>query len=352
MRMRLAASLICFCVCSSDAAAAPPVELELVTERGVQITAPQEWLQLLTRAGIGNVRIRGAARGEEPSVANRGTAERPRYLVVGILTAREQLRLVGGTFGRGDMGRLKDYFDRLAAEGDERLTAPRGRYGLTEQEMSAVFADLARPIHFATKGLPPRAVLEKVESKFMLRFDIDAEAGRILGSAAPIVDEVKGLTAGTGLAVLLRSYELLLVPEKPRGKPVVLGVRSVDTPTPAQSTIGKTDDTTQPFWPVGWEPERRPRELAPSLFESLSAEIDGYTLDETLAAIGPRLGVPLLVDHAALGAHDIDPAAIKIRLPRTRTYYKRVLDRVLAQARLGLDVRIDEAGTAFLWVTR
>jgi hypothetical protein len=41
-----------------------------------------------------------------------------------------------------------------------------------------------------------------------------------------------------------------------------------------------------------------------------------------------------------------------VTLPRTKTYYKRVLDRVLAQARLGAQVRIDEAGTPFLWITR
>src|SRR5688572_21536646 len=136
--------------------AAPPVELELATERGVQITAPHEWLQLFTAIGIDNVRIRGMTPGDEAKVSNRGTAERPRYHVVGILTSRDQLRLPGETFTRGERARLKGYFERLTADGADSLTAPRGRFGLTEKEMAAVLADLSQPIDFETRGRRPR----------------------------------------------------------------------------------------------------------------------------------------------------------------------------------------------------
>ena len=44
----------------------PPIELELVTERGLQITAPEEWLQLLAGIGIEHVQIRGGGEGDEP----------------------------------------------------------------------------------------------------------------------------------------------------------------------------------------------------------------------------------------------------------------------------------------------
>src|SRR5437763_12504020 len=89
-------------------AAAPPVELELVTERGVQITAPQEWLQLLAGIGIEHVQIRGGGEGDQPKVTNRGTARAANFQVVGVLTSRGQLRLPGGTFTKADRARLKD----------------------------------------------------------------------------------------------------------------------------------------------------------------------------------------------------------------------------------------------------
>jgi hypothetical protein len=62
--------------------------------------------------------------------------------------------------------------------------------------------------------------------------------------------------------------------------------------------------------------------------------------------------VPLYIDHAALAAFKIEPAKVQVSLARAKMSYKRLLDRVLAQARLGCTLRVDENGTVFLWVTR
>jgi hypothetical protein len=347
----LAKTIILF-ACAVTSRAAPPVELELATERGVQITAPQEWLQLLTAIGIDNVRIRAAQPGDEPRVENRGSQERPRYYVAGLLTSRNQLMLPGGTFSRGDSSRLKEYFAQLAAEGGESLIAPRGMFGLTEREIEAVFADLAQSIDIETKGQAPRTLIDRLQSQFSLEIIVDPKADQVVREAAPVIDELKGLTAGTALAMMLRSDGLVLRPEKPRGRPAVFQIDMTDGDSIDASTLGRSANHEMTYWPIGWELQKPPGETAPSLFEFLNAEIDGYTLEETLAAIGPRLKIPLYLDHAALAAHQIDPLRIQVRLARTRTFYKRVIDRALAQARLGSQLRIDEAGTPFLWITR
>jgi hypothetical protein len=352
MQPRVFIGALIVAIMAAGVNATPPIELELATERGVQITTPHEWLQRLATIGLDHVRIRGTQAGDVPAVTNVGTSAQPRYHVVGILTARGQLNLPGGAFGRGDTDRLKDYFARLAADGSESLTAARGRYGLTEQELAVVFAGLTQSIGFETTGQPPRAMIDQLAKKLSMKLACDPEADQALNKAAAVAEEVQQLTVGTGLAIVLRNCDLVLRPEKPRGESVLLRISTADDALLSQDTLGRTEDVSQPFWPIGWEPDRRPRELAPSLFESLHAEIDGYTLEETLAAIGPRLGIPMFLDQAALVRSDIRPAAIKVTLPRTKTYYKRVLDRVLAQARLGAQVRIDEAGTPFLWITR
>src|SRR3954468_23718614 len=100
MRSRLLSAVFVLVFSRSASAAGPPIELELVTERGVQITAPQEWLQLLAGIGIEHVQIRSVGEGSEPKVTNRGTARAANYQVVGILTSRGQLRLPGGTFSK------------------------------------------------------------------------------------------------------------------------------------------------------------------------------------------------------------------------------------------------------------
>ncbi len=345
------ATVVLVLIASAWACAAAPIELELATERGVQITAPREWLQLLTAVGIDNVRIRGVRAGDEPSVENRGSAERPRFHVVGILTSRHQLQLPGGSFSRGDRAKIKDYFEGLAADGAESLAVPRGRFGLTEKEMTAVLADLAQPIEFQTKGLPIRNVMEQLQATFNAKIVIDRASDRVPRDSTPCIDELKGLTAGTGLAILLRSNGLALRPEKLRGEPVAYRIEPIAADAIEEETLANADSADSKSWPIGWESQHTPGELAPSLFVYRNAEISGFTLEETLAAIGPRVKIPIYMDHAALAAHKIEPDKIQVRLARTRTIYKRVIDRVLAQAKLGSQVRIDEAGTPFLWIT-
>src|SRR3972149_4102261 len=135
MRLRLLAILLFANALAATAQAMPPIELELATERGLQITAPHQWLQLLTGLGIDNVRIRAATAGDRPHVTNRGSDTRPRHHVVGILTSREELRLPGATFRAGDLVKLREYFERLGTEGADALPAPRGRFGLTENDL-------------------------------------------------------------------------------------------------------------------------------------------------------------------------------------------------------------------------
>ena len=332
--------------------AAPPIDLELATDRGVQITAPQQWLQLLAGIGITQVQIRGLRHGDAPRVENTGTAERPAYHVLGVLTSRGQLQLPGGSFTMADRAKLKDFFARLSADGADSLTAPRGRFGLTEKELTTVLADLSQSIDFETKGLKPTAIIDKLNTRLTSKIQPNTAAARTIQNATEFEDELKGVTVGTGLAILARNYGLVMRPEKPRGQAVAYQLLAAAPGTIGQSTLGRTDVADATYWPIGWEPENGPGAAAPSLRESLNAEIDGYSLEEALAAIVPRLKVPLYIDHAALAAHKIEPNTIQIKLPRARMSYKRLLDRIFAQARLGSSVRVDEAGTAFLWVTR
>jgi hypothetical protein len=38
-------------------------------------------------------------------------------------------------------------------------------------------------------------------------------------------------------------------------------------------------------------------------------------------------------------------------MPEARSYYKKVLSRVLFQAKMKCELRVDEAGTPFLWIS-
>ena len=161
----------------------------------------------------------------------------------------------------------------------------------------------------------------------------------IIRTAAPVADEIQQLTAGTGLAIVLRSYGLALRPEKNAANRSRCGIVPIDS----------ADDT----WPIGWEseivaarngpdavgiPQRRDRRLHARKKPSTRSPRDSSCRSTGTTPRSPK--------------HKIDPATIQVHLPRTRTYYKRILDRVLAQAHLAGKVRVDEAGTAFLWISK
>jgi hypothetical protein len=137
-----------------------------------------------------------------------------------------------------------------------------------------------------------------------------------------------------------------------RARPLSYNILAVDRDELFRDTLGEANDAELQQWPIGWKPGRSPSEIVPELFEPRNAEIQGYTLEETLQAIGTRVKIPFFVDHAALRAARIDPASVQVQVARSRISYKRVLDRVLSQARLYCQIRVDEAGTPFVWITR
>jgi len=152
-----------------------------------------------------------------------------------------------------------------------------------------------------------------------------------------VAEELSGLSCGTALACLLRPAGLGLVPCA-RGRDdveyrVVAGKKGVDV------------------WPVGWPPEKPLPQLLPAMYESFNANIQDVPVTTVLEALGKRLKLPFLLDHNALARHGIEPDKKKVNAPQSRTTSNQLLRRTLSQAGLKSEVRLDEAGKPFLWVT-
>lgn len=350
--------LLTFLVLTADAKAAPgaSISIVIVTERGVQSTAPREWLQLLTRIGQRDVSIRSIRAGEQPDVDNTGTVDRPRYRVVGVLDSRGTLTVPGGRFDSRNHRKLADYFDRLASDGIDGVTAKRGRYGLTEKQFEAVFAELSQPAEIQAEGRSLTEVLNDVGDLLELELLIDEKAHAVIGRSESATEEVSDLTLGTALAILLRRDGLVLVPQKKRSEEVALRIaRLVDvTPNDEDTTArGNRDEALADIcWPVGWKSDAQKRQLAPAMMEYLNAEIEGFTLAEAMETIDPRTGIPIYWDHATLRKHQIDPTTLQVKYPKKRSQLIRVIDRLLFQARLRGELKVDEAGTVFYWISR
>lgn len=321
----------------TDAGAAT-VSLELVTEPGVQITAPQEWLQRLADAGVTNVRVRGAEPGDRPAAEQLAPPPRAVYRVTAVLTRNDRVVAPGATFGPRDLAALRDYLERVRADGPEAATAERGAFGLTKPQFEGLFTALTPPLGMKTLGAPLQRVIQHACDRSGVGVDVGPGAEGPLDRAAPCASELGGLSTGTALAIALREAGLEASPRREPGGPTLLVLAPL---------AGGRD-----AWPAGHPSRRRPFDLAPKLATAIPVEVKGYSLADAVAAVEPRLGVPLIWDHHALRSAGVDPAGVQVSLAKTRTYYLRILEKLLFQARLKPDLRTDESGAPFLWVTR
>jgi hypothetical protein len=315
-------------------AAAPRVDLEVALDDTALTTQARTWSDLLAQAGFSSVRIR-SANNDSPSLQMTGTPSSPAYRVVGVLNDQNQLVLPKGRFGLSDRGKIEQWLQKLREGGEEALSVKPVAFGLLPKQLVAVHEALKVPVQFATLGKPPREAAKKIADGLTLKFISDETAQRALATPDPVADELQGLTSGTALAAILRPLGLVMFPEKNAGE---IRLRIADT------------RGAKEHWPIGWPPKGNPSETLPELFKYLPVEIENTPLLESLMAIGGRLKTPVLFDHNALARDNVD-LNIKVSFPRTNTFYARAFDRLLFQARLKYDIRLDEADKPFLWVT-
>lgn len=317
--------------------AAARIELELITERGFPITGSQQWTAFLQDLHLGRLRIRSGSGRQRPQIETLGTPAAPIYRVTGVLTSRNRLRLPGGVFGLRDKARLKAWMSRLLDGGQDAVTSTRGEYGLIGSQLVAVHKALGHRVQSATQGKRVQQVVAAIAGDLTLPVVIDPSAREPIRRDSVVADQLVGMSSGTALAAVLRPIDLVMVPEKPPGAPVQLRITRANRAPKS--------------WPVGWPLEKKSIDLVPKLFEYLEVEIVDTPLAETLQAIQSRLDVPVLMDHASLARHNLDISQVKVSMTSRRAYYKRILDRILYQARLKAEVRVDEAGQPLIWIT-
>ena len=107
----------------------------------------------------------------------------------------------------------------------------------------------------------------------------------------------------------------------------------------------------QEVWPIGWPPEKPPAEVLPGMFDFHDVNVQNVSAAKLLDAVSKLVKTPVLLDHNALARHGIDPAKAMVSMPRGRTTYSLALRKLLFKAGLKFEIRVDEAGKPFLWVS-
>jgi hypothetical protein len=318
-------------------AAPPTVQLELITQPGLPVDAPQRWISMMKDMGLSNVRIRSGEQGDKTEVRKLGTDERPHYSVTGIITAGNVLRLPGATIRLGDKSALSNWIAKLQDGGDDGVRAKKVAYGLTAKEMVAVHDAVKGVIDFDTKGEPSGEIIKKIVRQIDIKVELDSSAADAPKSDEPVADELNGLSYGTALAAVLRPLGMVFIPERKLGEKLHL-------------RISDSKGIEKP-WPVGWDPPESPGRLWPDYLKQTNAEITDYVLADALAAIQQRVKLPMVFDYNNLARQRIDLQTKVSTKKKGKKSYAAVVDEILYQAHLSAEMRIDEAEKPFLWIT-
>lgn len=295
----------------------------------------QEWLQALSRAGIRDVRLRSAVPTDQPGIEVRGTEQNPVYMVTGMLTARDEIVLPGARFRRSDLRRMAEWLDDLAKRGPPERREVTSAFGLTEKQLEKAHDDLAKVVGFSTQGMTRSEAVQKIGQQLTLPLRVE---GELTGGDEKIAEQLSTLSCGTALACILRPIGFCMVP-RAAGEGLAYSV--------ARARLD------QEVWPIGWPPARdKPvSALLPALFEFRNVNVDNVSATDVLNAIGPQIKAPILLDHNALARHGVDPTKTSVKHPSHKTNYSLALRKLLFQAGLKFEVRVDEAGTPFLWIS-
>ncbi len=295
----------------------------------------RKWIEILQKAGFKNVRARSIKPTDKPEIRMVGKGDNQLYIVTGIL-AGTKIHLPKGTISYGDLDAAKDWIAKLSGDGAANLTAEKGAYGLTKEQIVKVYDELSKPVPLSTGDRPVKDVIRGISQVWKLRVGVDSNARQSLFSEQPFPGELKGLTSGSAMAMVLKSVGLVMYPEKPVGGDVQIMISQ--------------HQKNKEFWPTGWALETNAGKAAPDLFNELDVEIKETELSKTLHAIAPRLKTPMIIDYGEIERRGLSLEK-RINIPAGKTFYKKIIDRALSQGSLRSEFRTDEAGKVFLWIT-
>lgn len=312
------------------------IDLEVLLGPGVSPIEAQKWGAMLEGIPVENLSIRSGNSGETEKLDNYGTAENPRYKIKALLTDRGELMIPGGTFRFNEKGKLVEFLSTLREKGDGAIFDKPKMFGLGSKDLVDTYKVLQVTLTAETKDRPSKEVILEILKKAGCKSTASADAKKAIQVEQPVLDELKGLSAGTALASVLRPLGLVFYPSMGKDKSLVINIVDVR-------------ETKEP-WPIGWPLNKAPSAAMPKYREQINVAFDQTAFRDVMGAISERLGAPILFDHNSMVRNRFDPETDLVTMPEEKLSYARILEKTFAPRRLGYEVRMDEAGAPFVWV--
>ena len=340
MRIDWLVSLVLLLLFGSDTPAwsqTRVLRLEVVVGGDAELGTEQELMTSLEKVGADHVKISKATDPPLPKVEEIANGQVVSVRITAVAQGRN-IFFSTAKFSRNDIAGIADYLKQIRDDGSKVALAEKKAFGLTSEQLVALSEDLAQPYTESTINASVESVVNKISAAIKVPVLLDSEFKQAIAAGGPVRDELKGLAYGTVLAASLRPLGLVVVPSRIQGKPIELKIM------PGKSV--------EEFWPVGWPHEGNLSEIAPKLYERLDINIRDFVLADAIAALQKRMGLPILLDYNSLAEKEVDLQTAIVTYERKKSPHFLTLDKLLGQTKpaLKVEVRIDEAGQAFLWI--
>lgn len=317
------------------------VELTLLSDSRSSSLDHQQWMQAMSEVGADRVRVQTAVR-PRPEVTE---DESGGHVIVQVkaVIANGRIKFPGKSFARSDTSGVRAFLTRLRDDGMKTTLAKKKAFGLTSEQLVDVHRQLSTSIDSQTEGVSTASLVAQLLDALPMRYEMSKTAQTRLDDQDEATVKLNGLSAGTALAILLRQHGLVFHPQSQQGRGVELRV------------VRKED--AKEFWPPGWPVEAAPVTAFPKLFRRIPLQVNQTPLAGVLTAIERRLELPFLVDPGATKDKDgnaVDLSQTMVSYNKAKTSYALALSKLLLQAkpRLRHELRKDENGKRFLWITR
>lgn len=358
-------------------AAEPEIRLEIFSESRLNPQDAQTWGAALSQAGMKSVQVRGPRGDDALDIIS---IQPGIYRITAMLAANGQVMMPGGEHFRIEqVRRIKPYlleciteWEKIQAQqkaqeaqanrkptpvkrvtpetGDstDRKTGetayPSGTSDPEESHTSdsgdlSADEELALAVNISTVGLQRAEAIRQVVKSFHLKFNMPRELYETLSADKKdlVEEELQGLASGTALAYLLRYAGMCYSIETSEGTEYYLVSSAKEAPAITR-TVG---------FPLGVPVQ----DALPGIRTSFNANVTGASVAQVVAAVAKRLQVKVLYDHNSLARFGKDPQKMIVKHPAKKTTYDSLLDVILYQGGLQKEVRMDEQGIPFIWIS-
>ncbi|MAT13954.1 MAG: hypothetical protein CMJ46_01635 [Planctomyces sp.] len=315
------------------------ISFELLTGAGGQNFTARQWYEFFEELQI-PLQIRQAVRETEPSISEEVRNKVRQIHVVAIVETDGSLKLPTGRVKLSQPEKLKTWIDGLREYGAQGDPEGKPLWGLSQAQYDFVRSSLAKEVTTDLKGMTFTKGLVSLPLGEDLPVVLTDEAKALMrepeNREQKFSEDLRGISLGSSLAIFLRDFNLSFEPQRLPNGMVVLSIQlleSAETP-----------------WPIGWEWEGYPKQIAPSFFGLTTIRIQEFTLTKFIEYIEENTEIPMVFDTLAFRVIQLDPDEINVTIRPDKTAWNLLLNKGLIPLRMRAERRLDEAGKPFLWV--